>query len=391
MPQLPSSPLSNQAVVIGASAAGLHTATLLARGGMPVLLFDQQERFQPLARTLIVTPRLREALGGVPRAAVVNATPVLQMFSPGASATVRLAQADWVVERETLMPWLLLQARQAGVEFLSGYRYQGVEPDHGGVYVRLESPTGRLERVRTGTLIGADGVGSQVARAVYAQDKPFPTVYNLQATLPLPRDVTPDTTQIWFDPALTRYFFWLIPSSPQRAVLGLVADDEAQARRSLARFLGAHAWQPLSYQGAAVPLYAGRGLPVRQVHGAQVYLVGDAAGQVKVTTVGGLVTGLRGAGAAARAILRRTGLGRELRALQRELEGHRLIRGVLNRFGPQEYDELLRLLNARARQALAVHTRDEALRVLAASLAAQPRFVWLAARSLLRRARVDHE
>ena len=389
MPRLPSLP--NQTVVIGASAAGLHTATLLARGGMPVLLFDQQERFQPLARTLIVTPRLREALGGVPRAAVVNSTPVLQMFSPGASATVRLAQADWVVERETLMPWLLHEARQAGVEFLSGYRYQGVEPDHGGVYVRLESPTGRLERVRTGTLIGADGVGSQVARAVYAQDKPFPTVYNLQATLPLPRDVTPDTTQIWFDPALTRYFIWLIPSSPRRAAVGLIADDKAQAWASLERFLADHGMRALEYQEAEVPLYAGRGQPVRQVHGAQVYLVGDAAGQVKVTTVGGLVTGLRGAGAAARAILRRTGLGRELRALQRELEGHRLIRGVLNRFGPQEYDELLRLLNARTRRALAVHTRDEALRVLAASLAAQPRFVWLAARSLLRRARVDHE
>ena len=41
----------------------------------------------------------------------------------------------------------------------------------------------------------------------------------------------------------------------------------------------------------------------RRVGAGNVYLVGDAAGQVKVSTVGGTVTGLRGAQAVALAIL----------------------------------------------------------------------------------------
>ena len=60
-------------------------------------------------------------------------------------------------------------------------------------------------------------------------------------------------------------------------------------------------------------------VPVRrQVGNGSVYVVGDAAGQVKVTTVGGIVTGFRGALGVAEAILY-GGASAELRSLRREL------------------------------------------------------------------------
>ena len=65
--------------------------------------------------------------------------------------------------------------------------------------------------------------------------------------------------------------------------------------------------------------------PWRRRAGGEIYLVGDGAAQVKVTTVGGLVTGLRGAKAAANAILRRSDYVKELRALKRELSLHLVI------------------------------------------------------------------
>ena len=60
-------------------------------------------------------------------------------------------------------------------------------------------------------------------------------------------------------------------------------------------------------------------------------MVGDAAGQVKVTTVGGTVTGIEGANAAARAILKRTSYRHELSSLKRELDLHWFIRVMLDR------------------------------------------------------------
>ena len=58
------------------------------------------------------------------------------------------------------------------------------------------------------------------------------------------------------------------------------------------------------------------------------------ASHVKVTTVGGLVTGLWGARAAAESILKNTSYAKALRRLNRELWLHELIRRVLNRFRP---------------------------------------------------------
>src|SRR5207249_7597277 len=112
-----------------------------------------------------------------------------------------------------------------------------------------------------------------------------------------------DTTRVWFIPEDTPYFYWLIPESPKRGAAGLIGEDGPQTRRALNRFLEKQHLEPLEFQAARIPLYT-RWIPVRRrLSGANVYLVGDAAGHVKVTTVGGIVTGFRGATAVAEAIL----------------------------------------------------------------------------------------
>jgi len=367
-----------QVVIIGASTAGLFAAYLLAKGGVPVLLFEQQEELDTPARTLIITQRIKDVLGCVPSSAIVNQTPNLQLFSSGRSTTIRLSQPDWIVERQKLIQMLARQARAAGAQILPGYRFLGLEPDHDGVVVHLQSSTGRQAHVPTRTLLGADGVFSQVAKA--NEQRGQKTAFVLQATVALPSGAKSDTTQVWFDPHSTRYFYWLIPESRQRAVVGLAADDERQARESLLRFLSCHKLEPLGYQGAQVALYSRNGLPWKRISGARIFLVGDAAAQVKMTTVGGVVAGLRGARAVAQAILRGSDYGRELSALRRKLELHWLMRRVLNGFGPSDYDELLGLVNARAHSVLSTRTRDDISRALLLSLLVQPRFLLLAAR-----------
>jgi digeranylgeranylglycerophospholipid reductase len=372
----------SQAIVIGASAAGLYTAYLLAKGGMPVLLFDEREGLGMPPRTLIVTHRIKDVLGPTVSEAVVNRTPRLQLNSAGRSTTIRLNQPDLIVEREKLIRMLADQARAAGVELLRGHRCLSVERDGDGLVVSLESPRGRLKSIRTRILVGADGVYSKVAKA--AQRDSHRTVSILQAAVAMPKAASSDTTQVWFDPRSTRYFYWLIPESQDRAVVGLIADDQHQAREALERFLSAQGLEPMGYQGAHVSLYARNSRPWNKLGEARVFLVGDAAAHVKVTTVGGVVTGLWGAQAAARAILRGSSYGQELTALRRELGLHLLIRGVLNHLVPGDYDELLGLMTERARGALASRSRDEAWRVLLSSLAAQPRLLLLGARTLFR-------
>ena len=101
--------------------------------------------------------------------------------------------------------------------------------------------------------------------------------------------------------------------------------------------------------------------------------------------MGGLVTGLWGAKAVAAAILGQGDYWTELRPLRRELDLHRLVRSVLNRFSGTDYDRLLELLDGRITQLLGLHTRDELARTFWRFLIAQPRLLGFAARLLLPR------
>ena len=118
-----------------------------------------------------------------------------------------------------------------------------------------------------------------------------------------------------------------------------------------------------------------------RVGAANVYLVGDAGGQVKMTTVGGTVTGLYGARAAAEAIEREAVYHHLLWPTHRELTLHWLIRRAWNRFGEEDYAALLRAMNGRLRRLLEARNRDCWWGALLPALAARPTLLGLAVKS----------
>src|SRR5271155_365472 len=58
--------------VVGGSAAGLLTASVLARQGVGVRVFERIETLEPAERTLIVTNRMRSLLGRAAEGCIVN-------------------------------------------------------------------------------------------------------------------------------------------------------------------------------------------------------------------------------------------------------------------------------------------------------------------------------
>jgi len=140
-------------------------------------------------------------------------------------------------------------------------------------------------------------------------------------------------------------------------------------------------FEPLEWQGARIPVYK-RWVPIqRSVGNGEVYLVGDAAAQVKVSTVGGIVTGFRGAHGVADAILQKG--TKELRALRRELGTHWLIRRALHYFQQEDYSRLVDMLNASTRESLGEINRDESTRLLWSVVRNQPKLVLMGLRGLL--------
>ena len=367
--------------MIGGSASGFFTASLLARAGCAVEVLERSDQLDPTPRTLIVTNHMRALLGVVGERAVINEIRKFELFTDGRAAQVPLDRPDLIIERARLIRALAeyAQSRGAGVSF--GKRFLDLQSNGNGLRAQVEDTrTGAAEEFHADIIVGADGALSRVAQS--AGWPPRPTVPLVQAIVRMPADLPSNMVRVWFVPDDTPYFYWLIPESNERAVLGLIGEEGQETRRCLDRFMDKRGFTPLGYQGARIPVYDGW-IPVeRRVGAGRVFLVGDAAGQVKVSTVGGIVTGFRGAIGVSEFILN-GGKGRELRSLRRELDLHLLIRKMIHQFKQADYSRLVDLMNDSTRRSLSQYTRDEAGRVLWHLALSQPRLLLLALRGLL--------
>ncbi len=365
---------ASEVVVVGGSAAGLFTAYLLAQGGRRVRLFDFNDVMNVSSRTLIATSQLPSVLGFFPSEAIVNRIDHIELFSPERTVSVAIKKPELVVERSQFIRLLAQKALQAGVEIKSGYKFLDFSPTEKGVALQLQNlKQGGVERVETQRLVGADGAFSRVAKT--ADLDGLERVPILQAIVKLPKGTRADTVQVWFRPKETPYFYWLIPESQERAAVGYIAEDSRNAKTKLTRFLSHQRLDLVEIQAAWIPLFTRAHQPWSRISGCNIYLVGDAAGHVKGSTVGGLVTGLWGARIAANAILRRNGYEKELRRFHRELALHGMIRAMLNRFRSRDYDNLLAALNEKTTHLLGLYTRDEVTKLGAKLIFAQPRLL----------------
>jgi flavin-dependent dehydrogenase len=367
-------------IVVGSSAAGLLTAAKVAAGGCDVRVLDAKCGLDPAPRSLIVTHHFREQLREVAAASIVNEIRRFELFTDGRSAEVALNKPDLIIERARLIPSLAREAGKAGAKISFDTRFLGLGPNSRGLRLEVENG-GRREELHADHVVGADGAATRVGRC--AGWPPVETVPLVQAIVKLPKDCRVDTTRVWFVPDDTPYFYWLIPENESRGALGIIGEGSGQqTKRRIERFLEKKKMEPMEWQGARIPVYR-KWIPVeRRVGNGKVFLVGDAAAQVKVSTVGGIVTGFRGAQGVADALLRGNGNG-ELRALRRELATHWLIRKTLHHFEQEHYSYLVDLLNSATRESLGEIHRDHSTRLLWNVLRRQPRLILLGLRGLL--------
>lgn len=367
--------------IVGGSAAGFFAAFLLAREGRTVDVFEQSPKIDASERTLIVTHRMKSLLGEAGSVSIVNEVRKFELYTDGRAASVNLADPDLIIERAMLIHSLGEQAQRHGAKLHLGRNFRALQPRAGKLGLEFRNTaTNENEEQIADTIIAADGASSSVAKAA-GWPQP-PTAPLIQAIVPLPKDMRSDTVRVWFVPDDTPYFYWLIPESKELGALGLIGESGSEARKHLEAFLEKRRFEPISFQGARIPIY-NRWVPVeREFDGARVFLVGDAAAQVKVTTVGGIVTGLRGALGVAQRILNR-GSGRELRRLRRELDLHLLVRRALHDFQQQDYSQLVDSLNLSAKRSLGQFSRDEALKLLWRVCLNQPRLILMGLRGLL--------
>ncbi|MFH0737949.1 MAG: hypothetical protein V1827_04625 [Candidatus Micrarchaeota archaeon] len=176
-----------------------------------------------------------------------------------------------VCDRSSIDQELAKTAEDEGARFFYGERVNGA--------------------YRAENVIGADGPASSVAlRFGFPKIKRFAST--LQARIPYKAE-EPDMVELFLSKKMFPGFFgWVIPHGPENAEFGVGVEMPNRALDAWKALLRIKKADPdhARPRGAVIPLRV-RGKTGMRKEGLNVVLAGDAAGQVKSTTGGGVIFG----------------------------------------------------------------------------------------------------
>lgn len=352
--------------IVGAGPSGSYTGMLLAGAGHDVTIYEDHEKIgEPVACTGIVTKALFE-LVEPSRDYIINELGQVDVISPK-SQKLAIPLKEFVLCRKKFDNYLADKARKAGAKILLGHRYTGREGNK--LIFRFNSQT--VEK-NCDILIGADGPLSKVAETSgLGKNKNF--YVGQQATIKA--KFNPNAFTTWFGSIAPGFFAWSVPESAELSRIGLATTRDKNCAQCFQRLMKLAGGKIIARQAAPIPLYDHK----RVVQKGSTFLVGDAAGFVKDTTGGGIITGMLSGKAAAESIINSTDYEKNLRPLRKELWLHSKLRRMLNKFSDNDYSRLIQWMsNPRIKRILYTHPREYPSRFLLKLLIAEPRLAYFA-------------
>lgn len=274
------------AVIAGGGPAGSRVAALLAREHDVLVLEEHGESGLPVQCAGFVTGDVLK-LSGVNPDILSTVFGAEVVFPDGTSVTVRSKEPKaFAIDRHQMDSRMADAAMSAGAEFSFGERYlsHSVSDD---VHVRSA-----VSEYRSRAVIGADGHTSRVAES-FPRNGPGEFLRGIQADVSV-RMEHDDLFRAHLGSEWAPGFFtWEIPCGDYTRV-GLCTSWSAGPPmpylRRLLRSIGA--------EDKVIGMHCGK-IPIGvrpHIAGNRCMLVGDAAGQVKPVSAGGLYPGLSAAG-----------------------------------------------------------------------------------------------
>ncbi|MBC7099779.1 NAD(P)/FAD-dependent oxidoreductase, partial [Candidatus Bipolaricaulota bacterium] len=264
-------------VVVGGGPAGTLAAAAAAEAGAKVLLLERTTKAPPRC-TGLVSPQAVELLS-IPPSLIREKIRAARVHSPGGQILELSSRKTkgYVIDRAGLDHLLLARAGEAGVEVRVGVAATGYA--EGLVYTTCG-------KVGCEVLIGADGPVSSVARWA-GLSRPRELLVGLQAIVRA--KVPGEKVEVFLGRQVAPGFFaWAVPAGEGEVRVGLATQHGKVAGELLERLLATRF--PKAEVVAKVAGLIPIGPPPRTAAG-RVLLVGDAAGQVKPTSGGGLYFG----------------------------------------------------------------------------------------------------
>ena len=331
-------PKSYDVVVAGGSIAGLLCAREVASAGHSVLVLERsQEIGTPQHCGGLVSRAALDYLGVVPSNDMAgNAISKARVVAPGGHA-IQVDAGEGIIEvdRRQLDKYAAEQARRAGARIMAGTTFRGAT-DTG-----VKSSAGDVSCSVVVDARGASQLSGDPLLASAQYEVRADWIHLGQVVVILDQAKYPG------------FFAWVIPSRSGAGKVGVAGRriNVTAAIESLLACLGEHS----VFRRILAPVWVGG--PVANPVRGRTVLVGDAAGQAKPTTGGGIYSSGAGGMLAGRAIARYVDTGNpdDLQyhkawheKFGREFEAQRMARGILERLDNAAIDSLVQKVRPEA-------------------------------------------
>ena len=274
-------------IVVGGGPVGSYVAYQLAGMGYEVVVLEKKEKLgEQVCCTGIISQTCVDSFA-IDDSVILNRVNSARLISPS-GRLLRLWRQETqacIVDRAAFDMSIASRAQVKGAQYVLNSPVSAIEVGDDKVRVEVARRGERLNFEGRAVVIAA-GFGS---RLVEGLGKIGDFVMGAQAEV---ETVGVDEIEIYFGQEIAPGFFaWLVPTSSPRALVGL-----AVYRRSgfyLRKLMSSLQAQQKIVSAEAKPCYRAIPLkPLPKTYGRRLVVVGDAAGQVKPTTGGGIYFGL---------------------------------------------------------------------------------------------------
>jgi geranylgeranyl reductase family protein len=335
--------------IIGASIAGNYLGYLLSESDLRIAIIEEHQNIgKPLQCAGIISQKLTELIS-IPESLILNRVKTAKIVSPsGESVEFSGEENPYIIDRVEFDKYFYQKNQNfSNITYFLGEKFLFMKiGDQNSRKVLIE--TSKRE-ISAKMIVGCDGPLSKVAKTFGVKNK---LLYAAQ--IRCKGEFDQNTAYMYFDPKWKELFGWVVPEGNRIYRIGLAsAKNVASNFRIFLKNLKVSKNESISQQGGLIPYGT-----MNEIAFPHTLLLGDAAGQVKATTGGGIVMLLTASKYAASAIkicFKQNDFSKKIiqkyyekpcnKTIGMQLKLHYLISKVLERFDEDDFKMAFKIIN----------------------------------------------